>query len=100
MIDSLRLLFMHWNRDSNNLNATRMSIARCGWTQRNLYLLPQGADANESLPAYATHKVAAIPQSACLTDSALYPNSIRTIAPNIKPELPKGCSGFCSINIQ
>ena len=28
-------------RDSNNLNATRTSVARCGWTQRNLYFLPQ-----------------------------------------------------------
>ena len=34
------------------LNATRMSVAADGLTEANLYLLPLGADANESLPVY------------------------------------------------
>ena len=29
------------DRTRTHLNATRMSVARCGWTQRNLYFLPR-----------------------------------------------------------
>ena len=35
-----------WKRTRTHLNATRTSVARCGWTQRNLNFLPTGENAN------------------------------------------------------
>ena len=41
-------LFFIWERKRTrtHLNATRTSVARCGWTQRNLNFLPTGENAN------------------------------------------------------
>jgi len=44
-----------WKRTRTHLNATRMSVARCGWTQRNLYFAQQGQKCKSS-PATGTMK--------------------------------------------
>ena len=42
-----------WKRTRTHLNATRMSVARCGWTQRNLNFCPKGQKC-ESSPVTGT----------------------------------------------
>ena len=44
---------MHGRKGLERLNATvRWTVAADGSTEANIYLLPRGADANESLPVY------------------------------------------------
>ena len=51
---------MHWRKGLERLNATvRGTVAADGLTEANLYLLPLGADANESLPEPFDDKPAA-----------------------------------------
>ena len=51
--------FYFWpGRGLERLNAVRMSTAADGLTEANNYLLPWGADANESLPVYAKRSLA------------------------------------------
>ena len=48
----LEFFYLRW-KGLEQLNATvRWTVAADGSTEANLYLLPLGADANESLPAY------------------------------------------------
>jgi len=47
--------FLVRGRTRTHPNATRMSVARCGWTQRNLYFLPKGRKCKSS-PVSATKK--------------------------------------------
>ena len=45
----MRIIFVSVREGFENLNATRMSVARCGWTQRNLNFLPVAENANQVL---------------------------------------------------
>ena len=56
MIQSTASFILCMRKGLERLNATRTSVAGDGLTEPNLYLLPLGADANESLPVYQINK--------------------------------------------
>jgi len=67
------LFALRAGRGSKDLNATvRWTVAADGSTEANLYFAPAEQNVNESLPVYAAHRAATIPQSAGSADSSLY----------------------------